>query len=113
MAEIERCMAGRLVFDGEKYRCYAGAWRAPTGPTLTAETLRAAPTYRTHPGRQQRINVARGTYREPKQDWQETSYAEQQLPAAVIAEDGEIVQSINFPPSPTAPPLTPGPHRHA
>lgn len=97
VAEIERCMAGRLVFDGEKYRCYAGAWRAPTGPTLTAETLRAAPTYRTHPGRQQRINVARGTYREPKQDWQETSYAEQQLAAAVIAEDGEIVQSINYP----------------
>ena len=90
-------MAGRLVFCAGQYRCYAGAWRAATGPTLTGEMLRDAPTLRTHPGRQQRINVARGTYREPRQDWQPVDYREQRLADAVIAEDGEIVQSIDYP----------------
>jgi len=97
VATMEAAMGGKLVFSAGKYRAYAGAYRAPTGPTLTAEYLRADPTLRTHPGRQQRINTARGTYREPKQDWQTVDYAEQALPAAVIAEAGEIVQNIDFP----------------
>lgn len=97
VATIEAAMAGKLVFTGGKYRAYAGAYRAPTGPTLNAEYLRADPTLRTHPARQQRINVARGTYREPKQDWQTVDYPEQALPAAVVAEAGEIVQNIDFP----------------
>lgn len=94
---IERAMAGRMVFVGGQYRCYAGAWRAPTGPVLTADYLRAAPTFRTHQARTQRINVARGTYREPRQDWQSTDLHEQTLPAAVLAEDGEIVQTLDYP----------------
>jgi len=94
---IERAMAGKVVFVGGKYRCYAGAWRAPTGPVLTAEYLRGPATFRTHQARTQRINTARGTYREPRQDWQSTDFHEQQLPAAVVAEDGEIVQTLDFP----------------
>lgn len=90
-------MAGALPFTGGQYRLYAGAWRAPTGPVLTGEYLRADPSYRTHPARQQRINTVRGTYREPKQDWQNVDFQPQTLPAAVVAEDGEIVQNINFP----------------
>lgn len=91
------CMGGALVFVGGQYRLYAGAWRAPTGPVLTAEFLRADPTWRTHPGRQQRINTARGTYREPKQDWQTVDYQEQQDAAMVQADGGEIVQNITYP----------------
>lgn len=90
-------MAGAMPFTGGQYRLYAGAWRAPTGPVLTGEYLRGDPTYRTHPARQQRINTVRGTYREPKQDWQNIDFQPQTLPAAVAAEDGEIVQNINFP----------------
>ena len=90
-------MAGALPFTGGQYRLYAGAWRAPTGPVLTGEYLRADPIYRTHPARQQRINTVRGTYREPRQDWQNVDFQPQTLPAAVVAEDGEIVQNINFP----------------
>lgn len=97
VATIEASMAGKLVFCGGKYRAYAGAYRAPTGPTLTGEYLRADPTMRTHASRQQRINVARGTYREPRQDWQTVDYLEQSLPAAQLAEAGEIVQNINLP----------------
>jgi hypothetical protein len=94
---MEQAMAGKIVFVNGKYRCYAGAWRAPTGPTLTSEYLRGDPSYRTHPGRQQRYNIARGTYREPLQDWQNTDYHEQRLDQAIIDEDGEIVQTVNFP----------------
>lgn len=94
---MERAMAGKVVFVGGKYRCYAGAWRAPSGPVLTAHYLRAAPTFRTHQARTQRYNTARGTYREPRQDWQTTDFHEQQLPAAVVAEDGEIVQTLDYP----------------
>lgn len=94
---MERAMAGRVVFVGGKYRCYAGAWRAPSGPVLDAHYLRGAPTFRTHQQRTQRFNVARGTYREPRQDWQTTDLHEQTLPAAVLAEDGEIVQTLDFP----------------
>lgn len=94
---MERAMAGRVVFVGGKYRCYAGAWRAPSGPVLDAHYLRGAPTFRTHQQRTQRFNTARGTYREPRQDWQTTDLHEQQLPAAVLAEDGEIVQTLDFP----------------
>lgn len=94
---MESAMAGRVVFVGGKYRCYAGAWRAPSGPVLGAHYLRGAPTFRTHQQRTQRFNVARGTYREPRQDWQTTDLHEQTLPAAVLAEDGEIVQTLDFP----------------
>ena len=90
-------MAGRVVFVGGQYRCYAGAWRAPSGPVLDAHYLRGAPTFRTHQQRTQRFNTARGTYREPRQDWQTTDLHEQTLPAAVLAEDGEIVQTLDFP----------------
>ena len=90
-------MGGSMPMVGGKYRLYAGAWRAPTGPVLTGEFLRAAPSFRTHPARQQRINTARGTYREPRQDWQTIDFQEQQLTAAVVAEDGEIVQNVAYP----------------
>lgn len=96
LAAIEQAMAGQIRHINGKWRAYAGAWRAPTGPTLTGEFLTAPPVFRAHPGRQQRINIARGTYREPKADWQDADYREQTLPASVAAE-GEIVQAINFP----------------
>lgn len=95
LAAIEQTMAGFVRHINGKWRCYAGAWRAPTGPVLTADFLQGPPAYRTHPGRQQRINIARGTYREPKADWQDADYQEQTIQAAVAAE-GEIVQNISF-----------------
>lgn len=95
LAAIEQTMAGFVRHINGKWRCYAGSWRAPTGPVLIADFLQGPPAYRTHPGRQQRINIARGTYREPKADWQDADYQEQTIPAAVAAE-GEIVQNISF-----------------
>lgn len=95
---MEAACAGKLIFTQGKYRFYAGAYRHPeAGDVLTAEYLRDDPTFRAHVGRQQRVNIARGTYREPRQDWQETDFAAQELPAAVVAEAGEIVESYNFP----------------
>jgi hypothetical protein len=96
LAAIEQAMAGQIRCINGKWRAYAGAWRAPTGPVLTGDFLTAPPVFRAYPGRQQRINIARGTYREPKADWQDADYREQTLPALVTAE-GEIVQAINFP----------------
>lgn len=98
VSTIEASMAGKLIFAGGQYRVYAGAWRGPTGPTLTGEYLRDDPSLRTHPARQQRINTARGTHRgNGRHDWQTVSYPPQVLAAAVVAEDGEIVQGIDYP----------------
>lgn len=97
VAQLESCCAGKLVFSGGRYRFFVGAYRVPTGATLTAEFLRADPVYRTHPGRQQRINTVRATYREPKADWQTADIPQYQLSAEVVAEAGEIVQSLDFP----------------
>lgn len=94
--EIAASMAGALVDDGALLRCYPGAYRTPTGPTLTEVFLRSAPTWRTHPGRQQRINNVRGTYREPRQDWQDVSYHEQ-IDAAGVAAEGSIIREISYP----------------
>lgn len=95
-AILDTC-AGALVFSGGKYRLYVGAYRAPTGPSLTAEYLRADPMFRPHPARTQRFNICRGTYMEPKQDWQMVDLGEQVLSAAIVAEDGEIVQPLTLP----------------
>jgi hypothetical protein len=94
---MDRAMAGRVVFVGGQYRCYAGAWRAPTGPAITSDCLRAPVGFRTHQARTQRMNIARGTYRDPAQNWQSTDIHEQRLEQAVIDEDGEIVQALDFP----------------
>ncbi len=95
---MESACGGKLIFAQGKYRFYAGAYRHPgTRDVITSEHLRDDPTFRAHAGRQQRVNIARGTYREPRQDWQETDFAAQELPAAVIAEAGEIVESYTFP----------------
>jgi hypothetical protein len=94
---MDRAMAGRVVFVSGQYRCYAGAWRAPTGPAITSDHLRAPVGFRTHQARTQRMNVARGTYRDPAQNWQSTDIHEQRLAQAVIDEDGEIVQPLDFP----------------
>lgn len=94
---FEASCAGKLVFTQGKYRFYAGAYRAPTGPVLTSEYLRDAPAWRPFPARQQRVNIVRGTYREPRQNWQDTDYAEQTMGTTVVAAEGEIIQSINLP----------------
>jgi hypothetical protein len=96
LAAIEQAMAGQVRHINGKWRCFAGAWRAPSGPVLTADFLADAPVYRTHAGRQQRVNIVRGVYREPKADWQDADYREQTLPDKVAIE-GEIVQPLNFP----------------
>lgn len=93
---LDTC-SGVLVFSAGKYRMYVGAYRAPSGPQLTAEYLRADPAFRPHPARTQRFNICRGTYMEPKQDWQMVDFGEQALSAAIVAEDGEIVQPLTLP----------------
>lgn len=94
---IENACGGKLIFTGGKYRFYAGAYRAPTTPALTEVYLRDSVTMRTHPNRQQRLNIARGTYREPKQDWQTVDFAPQIESGAALLEDGEIVQNYSYP----------------
>lgn len=93
---LDTC-SGVLVFSGGRYRMYVGAYRAPTGPKLTAEYLRADPAFRPHPARTQRFNICRGTYMEPRQDWQMVDFGEQTLSAAIVTEDGEIVQPLTLP----------------
>jgi hypothetical protein len=97
MQTIVNACAGARITRGGRSSFFAGAYRAPTGPTLTGEYLRAPASLRTHAGRQQRVNVARGTYHEPKQDWQTVDFAPQIDSAAVAADGGEIVQNYSYP----------------
>lgn len=97
MQTIVNACAGARITRGGRTSFYAGAYRAPTGPTLTAEYLRAPASLRTHAGRQQRVNVARGTYREPRQDWQSVDFAPQVDAAGITADGLEVVQNYSYP----------------
>lgn len=89
--------AGSRIKVGETVSFFAGAYRAPTGPVIDGHYLRGPATLASHASRQQRINIARGTYREPRQDWQMVDFAPQVDAALVIADQGEIVQALTYP----------------
>lgn len=91
---IAQSCGGALVDTNGKYHFYVGAIRPATGSVLTGEFLRSAPSKRTHPSRTQRIDVARGKYREPRQDWQAVDYAEQRRSAVDTGDDA--IQQIDF-----------------
>ena len=95
--EMQSACAGKLVFAQGKYRFYAGVFDQPVG-IITGEMLRADPTIRTKPARQDLFNLVRGKYVEPRQDWSETDYQPQIDAAAIAADSGsEIVQDLRLP----------------
>lgn len=95
--EIQSACAGRLVFSQGKYRFYAGAFDQPVG-TINGDMLRADPSKRSRPSRQDLFNIVRGKYVEPRQGWSETDYEPQTDAAAIAADSGsEIVQDLRLP----------------
>lgn len=93
---MQSSCAGHLTFSNGKYRLYVGAYTAPVG-VITASQLRGEPVVRMAPSRSALFNTVRGSYVEPRQDWQEVDYAEQ-VDEDGLAEDGsEIVQAVSFP----------------
>jgi hypothetical protein len=92
---VSASCGGALVDTNSKYHFYAGAWRAPTGDVLNEQYLREVPSRRTHASRSQRVDVMRGKYREPRQDWQTIDYIEQRR--APQTTENDAVQTIDFP----------------
>lgn len=96
LESMQTSCAGHLVFSNGKYRLYVGAFTPSVG-VINSSMLRGDPVIRLAPSRSEIFNTVRGSYVEPKQDWQEVDYAEQ-VHAAGLAEDGsEIVQALSFP----------------
>jgi len=93
---MQSSCAGHLTFSNGKYRLFVGAYTTPVG-VIKPSQLRGEPVVRLAPSRAALFNTVRGSYVEPRQDWQDVDYAEQ-VDAAGLAEDGsEIVQAVNFP----------------
>lgn len=94
---IQSTCAGRLVFTGGKYRFYVGAYQSPGPATLKARQLRGEPVIRMQPSRSELFNTVRGTYIEPRQGWHEYDYTPQVDGAALVEDQSEIVQTLDFP----------------
>jgi Putative phage tail protein len=92
---ISQSCGGALVDTDGKYHFYAGTYRPATGNILTEQFLRAPPSRRTHASRTQRVDVVRGRYREPRQDWQTIDYIEQRLAPPTTEDDA--VQTLDLP----------------
>lgn len=93
---LQSSCAGHLTFSNGRYRLYVGAYTAPVG-VVNPSQLRGVPIVRMAPSRSALFNTVRGSYIEPRQDWQEVDYAEQ-VHEQGLAEDGaEIPQALSFP----------------
>lgn len=93
---VQTAAAGHLVFSNGKYRMYAGAYTPPVG-VINSSMLRGDPIVRLTPSRADIFNTVRGSYIEPKQDWQEVDYAEQVHPGGLAEDGSEIVQALSLP----------------
>lgn len=93
---LQTSCAGHLVFSNGKYRMYVGAYTPQVG-VINSSMLRSDPIVRMTPSRAEIFNTVRGSYVEPKQDWQEVDYAAQVDAAGLAADGSEIVQPVSFP----------------
>lgn len=93
---LETSCAGKMFMSNGKYRMRVGAYTPPVG-VINSSMLRGDPIVRMTPSRSEIFNTVKGSYVEPKQDWQEVDY-HPQVHKQGLAEDGtEIVQSLSFP----------------
>jgi hypothetical protein len=67
-------MAGRVVNSGGQWRIFAGAWRAPTAPTLDESDLAGPITIQWRHKRRDLFNAVKGTYVGPDADWTEDDF---------------------------------------
>lgn len=89
-------MQGRLVYNGNKYRFLAGAYYAPTSPTITEADLRAGPTISTILSRRDRFNGVKGTYVDPNQKFIELDYPAYLNPTWAAEDGEEIWRDVNL-----------------
>lgn len=87
---------GALVYVQGAYRLHVAAYDAPTD-TLTADELAGEVKLQTRPDLSELFNVAKGTFVDPENYWQESDYAEV-TDSAYVDEDGETIEKdIKFP----------------
>jgi hypothetical protein len=97
MEGILSAMMGDLVPIGKEWRLYAGAWRAPTGDTITESDFRGEISWSSLLPRDQLFNAVKGVYVSPLNNWQPSDF-----PAVTNStyetEDGErIFTDISLP----------------
>lgn len=88
LAGLLSSMAGKAVQIGETWKIYAGAYRAATVALDEDDFLSLKVNVRMP--RSELFNSVKGTYIDPNQSWQETSFAGVQS-ASSIAEDGAVI----------------------
>lgn len=90
LAELLASGSGYAVFEGGKWRIYAGAYRAPT-VTLSEADLDGPIEVQTRLSRRVLFNGLRGVYVSPDDFWQPTDAPAVQDAAALAADQGEPI----------------------
>jgi hypothetical protein len=88
--------AGRLVWSQGKYEIYPAAYSTPESRTLTESDLRDSISVAPMPSRRDRINTVRGTFVDPTQYWQQTSYPMVRDAAAYAIDGEELAASVEL-----------------
>lgn len=88
--------AGRLSFTGGRWRLAVGAWQPPT-VILGENELRAPVSYRPWRSRRDLVNIVRGAFTSPAQNWQPTDYPPVADAASITADDGEAALTLDLP----------------
>lgn len=94
---FKSAMAGAAIWSMGTWRGYAGVAQASIG-TIDPGDFRGAVTYRNKPGRDERFNGVRGTFRNPADHYQPTDFVPV-VNATYETEDGseQILQDIDLP----------------
>jgi hypothetical protein len=83
-------MAGETTWSRGKQRILAGSWRAPID-TFNEDHLTSGIEMSTKKSRKDLYNTVRGTFSDPTQDWQPTSFPQVQEQKFVDQDDGVVI----------------------
>ena len=95
---ITSSCGGMLVWQGGLWRMQAGAYVAPSGPTLTMDDLRGPIKVAARVPRADLFNAIKGTFVDPARGWLPQDYPIQRN-SSYVANDGgvEIVRDLTLP----------------
>lgn len=92
---FKTAFSGVVVYTGGKWHYYAGVYITPTF-TIEKKHLVGPVMLQTKISKINHINTVKGTYVAECNDWQPTSFPPVTNPAFVTADDGELLENIDY-----------------
>jgi hypothetical protein len=97
MVALLTAMAGDMYCIGGLWRMYAGAWRAPTAPTITASDFRGDIAWNPIATVADSFNAVKGVYVSPQNDYQASDFPLVKNSTYETEDGGRIVTDITLP----------------